>query len=163
MSELNQNQVPQLDLTALNKQVEAMQQQIAAQTQAAQQVAGTPAASPGVTVTANQPQVNPLLLQMMQNAGINPAMTPGMWQQPRLQPKPFTITGISVPIYAQSSEGQVRVMFHLAPENGASPQALENTLENMIAAGIPVAAYQPKQRRGNRNRNRFNDFGGNSW
>ncbi|MCB0266059.1 MAG: hypothetical protein KDE57_12980 [Calditrichaeota bacterium] len=80
-------------------------------------------------------------LQQMQNsngtAPLNPLLSG--WQKP--QPQAFGVQAVNVPVSLQTSAGKVRVYFQLPAEVAASPDALMNAIENMIAAGIPVDAW----------------------
>ena len=69
-------------------------------------------------------------------AGGGFAMQP---QQPALP-----ITGISVPVKIDTPIGSVRVDIHLSAEHGQSGQAIQNAIQMLAQAGLPVDAWQPR-------------------
>lgn len=56
--------------------------------------------------------------------------------------------GFSVPVSVRTPGGEVTVSVQFGPEWAASPQAAEQLLGMLIAAGWPVKAWQPKQNGG---------------
>ena len=62
-----------------------------------------------------------------------------------MQPAPaLPITGISIPVKIDTPIGSVRVDIHLSSEHGQSGQAIQNAIQMLAQAGLPVDAWQPR-------------------
>lgn len=66
------------------------------------------------------------------------------WQQPAPVAGPVQVTGVLIPVNVQTPAGKVKCHFMLPAEAAASPDALMNAIGAMVAAGLPVDAWQPK-------------------
>lgn len=66
----------------------------------------------------------------------------GFAMQPQAPALP--ITGISVPVKIDTPIGSVRVDIHLPAECGQSGQAIQNAIQALANAGLPVDAWQPR-------------------
>ena len=86
------------------------------------------------TQNATLAALQALLAQQQPGGGF--AMQP---QQPALP-----ITGISVPVKIDTPIGSVRVDIHLPAECGQSGQALQQAVQMLANAGLPVDAWQPR-------------------
>ena len=86
------------------------------------------------TQNATLAALQALLAQQQPGGGF--AMQP---QQPALP-----ITGISVPVKIDTPIGSVRVDIHLPAECGQSGQAIQNAIQALANAGLPVDAWQPR-------------------
>jgi len=67
-------------------------------------------------------------------------------------PASAAVIGVSVPIRVQTPAGKVICYLALPAEAAASPAALMAAIEALVAAGVPVDAWQPKD-----------SGGGGSW
>lgn len=82
------------------------------------------------------------------------------WAQPPVAPADLSIIGVSVPVSVQTNTGNVRVYIALPAECGSNMSVLQRAVENLIAAGVPVDAWQPRSSYGGSNR--YNR-GGSNW
>lgn len=107
---------------------------------------------------ADQPQQSPdmqaALLALLSQAQQQPANAGAGWQQPQMQLSAMPVlSGVAIPLKLQTPIGDMRVYVHLGQEAAANPQALQNAIQALANAGLPIDAWQPRD----------NGGGGNGW
>ena len=89
-----------------------------------------------------QKQDQAAMLAMLQSVLAGAQAGGGFAMQPQQPALP--ITGISVPVKIDTPMGSVRVDIHLPAECGQSGQALQQAVQMLANAGLPVDAWQPR-------------------
>ena len=86
-------------------------------------------------------------------APVAPAASP--WAAPAAPVAPAMVTGVAVPAKVPTPHGTLRVYLSLPAEAASSPQALQAAIDALVAAGIPLDTWQPRESGGG-------SWGGNS-
>ncbi len=74
------------------------------------------------------------------------------WTQPQAA-APAAIQGVGVPVKISRGRGTIKIMLWLPAECASSPSALNNTLDQLESAGLPLDVWEPKD----------SGWGGNSY